>query len=876
MELSEQTPAQHTWVAGDVMPPLLTGVAALMASAGYSVICVDSDLRILFEARTGTFSALQPEPVLAGRALEDAWAGFPKLVRALQAAVEGEEQMRVEGWGQRQWMLHAFPLSAKQSGGAIALCLDLTGILQELQLKDHELRLFFAQMPVSVWVTDEHLRITRVAGPLLDSLRLDAGEIVGRTIGAFLGLDPKDTDNDLLSGHYAALGGQTVVLTHESKGRTFKVYLEPVKENGSAPRGVIGLGVDVSEDVAQWRLTVYTQKRLEEAQRLAHVGNWEWQIGSDRIEWSDELHAIYGLHPGEFEGTFEAFMSRVHPEDRKYTEQVVLHAVQTLKPYVYDHRILRPDGSVRMLHSQGEVVGEPGRPPRMVGCCWDVTESWETRTKLEQTVSLLQATFDSTADGILVVDRAEKIVAMNEQFFRMWRIRKDVREQRDDRRVLESVTEQLTSPETFMGRVKELYAHPDIESFDVLHFKDGRVFERYSRPQHLGADIVGRVWSFRDVTRKDRLLRRAVFLAETGRLLASLDVEHAAEAVGQLAVPLLGDVCALDLFVDSEGPRRLFVAARRSHDEVPAEIPRAAYSGTSTLFEHQRRWFMSVPLRARETLLGLLTLGSGYGTSYSREDLSFAEELAQRLALAFDNSRLYQQAHRALKTRDEFLSIAAHELRRPATALRLALQSLRQGGVPPERADRLMEMADRQVRQMDTFIDELLDVSRIRADRLHLELEEVDLAEVVRDLSARMSPELNKAGSNLTVVAEGDTRGVWDRMRLEQLVGNLLSNAVKFGEGKPIGVEVRRRGEGVELKVSDQGIGIPPEKVEAIFRPFERAVSSRHFGGLGLGLYICQSVVRALGGTIQAESHVGRGSTMLVRLPIRPVQSPSE
>jgi signal transduction histidine kinase len=151
---------------------------------------------------------------------------------------------------------------------------------------------------------------------------------------------------------------------------------------------------------------------------------------------------------------------------------------------------------------------------------------------------------------------------------------------------------------------------------------------------------------------------------------------------------------------------------------------------------------------------------------------------------------------------------------------------------------------------------------------LHLELEEVDLAEVARDMGSRMSAEVSKADSILSVTAQGDTRGFWDRMRLEQLVGNLLSNAIKFGQGKPLLIDVHREEDEVELSVRDQGIGIPPEKAEAIFRPFERAVSSRHFGGLGLGLYICQSVVRAMGGSIRAESPEGGGTRMIVRLPI--------
>src|SRR5262249_10482415 len=148
-----------------------------------------------------------------------------------------------------------------------------------------------------------------------------------------------------------------------------------------------------------------SQLRLAEAQRVAHVGSFEWEVAPNRLTWSDELHRIYGIEPGLFEGTYEAFLARVAPEDAAFTERTLLNAFQRRGPFVYDHRIVRPDATIRVLHTRGDIICDAtGHAVRIVGSCWDVTEWKEINLRLERSVSLLQATFEATADGLLVVD----------------------------------------------------------------------------------------------------------------------------------------------------------------------------------------------------------------------------------------------------------------------------------------------------------------------------------------------------------------------------------------------------------------------------------------------------------------------------------------
>jgi signal transduction histidine kinase len=152
---------------------------------------------------------------------------------------------------------------------------------------------------------------------------------------------------------------------------------------------------------------------------------------------------------------------------------------------------------------------------------------------------------------------------------------------------------------------------------------------------------------------------------------------------------------------------------------------------------------------------------------------------------------------------------------------------------------------------------------------MSLKREEVDLAALTRELVARMSEELAKAGSDVRLVADGPVPGRWDRLRLEQVLVNLLSNAAKYGAGHPVEVRVDLDGTVARLAVSDQGIGVAPEEQERIFERFERSVSvQQHFKGLGLGLWITKRIVEAHGGSIRLRSQLGQGSTFTVELPL--------
>ncbi|HEY0736048.1 MAG TPA: ATP-binding protein [Herpetosiphonaceae bacterium] len=402
------------------------------------------------------------------------------------------------------------------------------------------------------------------------------------------------------------------------------------------------------------------------------------------------------------------------------------------------------------------------------------------------------------------------------------------------------------------------------------------------------------------------------FLAEASRLLSnSLDYETTLQSVAQLSVPILADWCAVDI-VQEDGSIRELVAhinpskveSIRStrfryppNAEVAHGVPHVLSTGKPELHgeideallaliardqahlhmlrEQHFRSYMCVPLQAHGRILGTVTfITSESGRRYGQPDLRLAEDLARRAALAVDNARLYREAQEAILARDEFLSIASHELKTPLTSLQLQVQTLLrsvykggQSKISMERIVTKLELADQQTERLAGLINELLDVARIRSGQIDMRIEEIDLTEVVQTVAVRFEEQLAQAGSKLRLFCGEHSPVCGDRLRLEQVVTNLLSNALKYGSGNPIEISINQTGESVQMIVRDEGIGIAPEYLERIFVRFERAVSSDNYGGLGLGLYIVHQIVEALGGTIRVSSELGRGSAFTVSLP---------
>jgi len=229
----------------------------------------------------------------------------------------------------------------------------------------------------------------------------------------------------------------------------------------------------------------------------------------------------------------------------------------------------------------------------------------------------------------------------------------------------------------------------------------------------------------------------------------------------------------------------------------------------------------------------------------------------------------------ALVTRDQFLSIASHELKTPLTSLKLQAQlNLRSLNLnrpyPPEKQIAMARETSDLVGRLTRLIDDMLDVSRIKTGKLKLDKASYDLADIVREAVLRMSVLFEAAGQELPKIRVTEKiLGDWDRFRLEQVVGNLLTNAIRYGLGKPIEIDIKKQDNIAILSVKDFGYGIEEQDISRIFGRFERAIKSSEVSGLGLGLFISKEIVESHGGEIWAESEYGNGSVFFVKLPLK-------
>jgi signal transduction histidine kinase len=234
-----------------------------------------------------------------------------------------------------------------------------------------------------------------------------------------------------------------------------------------------------------------------------------------------------------------------------------------------------------------------------------------------------------------------------------------------------------------------------------------------------------------------------------------------------------------------------------------------------------------------------------------------------------------QQLEAALRVREEFLSIASHELKTPLATLSFQLQvtarqvDVRKGTAPsPEKLTQIFESANRQVMKLTNMIDDLLDISRIQAGKLSISVSPVDLSPLISEVVERLSQQLEQAGCTVRLDIEKSLIVPCEAVRVEQVLVNLISNVIKYAAGSVMTVTLRHDLQYAQLSVCDQGPGIPEEKLGAVFERFERLGLDKNVSGLGLGLYIVKQIMKAHDGDITIQSRPGEGTVFEARFPL--------
>lgn len=282
-------------------------------------------------------------------------------------------------------------------------------------------------------------------------------------------------------------------------------------------------------------------------------------------------------------------------------------------------------------------------------------------------------------------------------------------------------------------------------------------------------------------------------------------------------------------------------------------------------------------------------LGGAFLQGSKTEVVDFVLDITNRKRIEFENIKLLKEEHiartiaeEALQIREDFMSIAAHELRTPLTPLSLQLGFIKNEILKTTDYSKnklllkYLHSSNEQVNRLSRLIEDMLDVAHIRTGRLSLNLENIDVTELIKSIADRFELELKRMNIELVITIKTHLLASWDRIRIEQVLTNLLTNAMKYGERKPIHITLDLKGENALLSVQDFGIGIAEADQKRIFNRFERAVSVKNYGGLGLGLYITRQIVEAHHGHVTVISQPGKGTTFIIELPLSwPLKVPS-
>ena len=609
-------------------------------------------------------------------------------------------------------------------------------------------------------------------------------------------------------------------------------------------------------------------------------GVWRADAEGKTIDVNRRMAEMLGLKPEDMVGRhFQEFITDDWKEVARVAHQKVIAGEPSQIEFMFRHR----DGhEVWTLLTTHPIVDAAGRHKEAYGIIRDITERHNAEAKLGEAISLLAATLDSTTEGVLAVDLQGRISRFNRQFVQMWRIPEEILESRDDDRALAFVLAQLEDPEDFVARVRRLYATPEAGSFDTLRFKDGRVFERSSLPQRIGGQVVGRVWSFRDVTDREQALAEQKLAMEREATIArNLDA-----ALFTLTVGTDDRVAAYEYF--SSGAEGLYGVPpaelanpsfwlQRVHPDDVKNVVDPAFQGFARLrpatieFRYQTskgiyRWHRARFFPRREA--DGLTHVDGIET-----------DVTERVALE-DQLRHAQK----LEAVGQLAGGVAHDFNNILTAV-LGYSDLLLHRLSPDDPNRhAVEEIHRGGKRAASLTRQLLTFSR----RSPVQPRIVDLNGAVEDLLPmleRLAGEDIEFQLNLSP-AIGRVRV--DPSQFEQIVVNLIVNArdamadggvlrltterVTLSDLETRGMPDVSPGRFVLLRVSDSGTGIPADVMEHMFEPFYTTKEPGR--GTGLGLATVYGIVRQNHGVVRARSEEGKGAEFEVLIPEEAQEEP--
>jgi PAS domain S-box-containing protein len=645
---------------------------------------------------------------------------------------------------------------------------------------------------------------------------------------------------------------------------------------------------DVSATRAREDALADTLRRLGEARALARIGNWELDLATKRVEWSDELYELYGVRRDEFTPTLDGFCALLSPEEAEALRRHVAHAEETGEGWESDITMTLPDGQLRILHGWAQVdVDAAGRPVRIRGTRQDVTALRSREAQLRDAEERFRLAFDEAPIGVALVALDGRWLRVNralcqivgypaEEMLRLGF--QDITHPDDVGADLEAVR-RLLSGELETNQVEKRYLHADGHvvwiQLNVSVARDDRGLPLYFITQI--QDISGRKATEEKVRSSEERFRglmesapdAMVIVGAQGRIV--LVNRQTEQMFGYDRGELLGQ--PVEVLIPEK-----FRSRHAAHRTGYIEDPKVRPMGAGLELFGVRSDGTEFPL---EISLSPLETDEGRLVSAAIRDITERKRAESIVLGALKRERELTESLRELdRIKSDFVATVSHELRTPLTNIIGTIEMLAEGdyGELSPQQRRTVDVLDRNSHRLLDLIKDLLDLNHIESGGLGLQRSVTDLA----DLLERVESQVVSIAANKRIALRFEAAGelgsvAIDSHQVERALLNLVTNAIKFTPAEGwVSVRAERTGDHMQFVVADNGIGIPEHEQQHLFTRFFRSsvATENAIPGTGLGLVIVKHIVEGHGGTISVESAVGQGTTVTVSLPLEPAVLP--
>ncbi|MEJ7822239.1 MAG: PAS domain-containing protein [Chitinophagaceae bacterium] len=609
--------------------------------------------------------------------------------------------------------------------------------------------------------------------------------------------------------------------------------------------------------------------QLTEAQALAHIGSWDWDIVANKIEWSDELYKLFGFTPHEIESNFEEYLNLIHPDDREEVNRIVQKALSDHQPFKFYHRIILKDGSERTLYGRGKVFKDENNViTRMGGTAQDVTERKKIQDALKYRTDQFAEAQKSAHIGSWDWNVITNEIEWSDELYRLHGFVPQEFEITYENSIM------YIHPEDreYVNRIAQ-QQYTDHNKTDIFY----RIIRRYGAERifhgkgTVFTDNSGKKirmsGTIQDVTEQktaeNNLIQFQHFFNTTSDLACIANTEGSFEIVNQSFVDKLG-------YTEKELTEQQFFNFVHP-DDIPATLNIVAQlkGGAPTVnFTNRYRkkdgnylWFAwnSTPNAATGKLYAM------------------ARDITEQKQNELELIRLKEVAENSEKIKEQFLTNMSHEIRTPMNAIIGFTDLLLKRELGDAEKD-FVKTIKLSGENLLGIINDVLDISKIESKSLTFEQRPLSIKEALNSTNLILSQKAIEKNLNLSFICSNTVPEVLlgDSIRLSQILINLVGNAIKFTKDGTINVMAKKLSEEGEIchitfSVKDSGIGIPEDQLQHIFERFRQAEShtNRHFGGTGLGLSITKELVELQGGTISVKSIEGMGSIFAFTLPFK-------